>query len=303
MEPEKTILDNEQDRVKNTEQESVKDAEQQPKEKEVNEDPEASSGNGSSKIGSIAAGLGLGAVLGTASAYAANTVMSELSDDMPSDGGHSDSGSDSYDWIEPDIDLATSVNDDMSFNEAFAAARSEVGAGGAFEWRGNMYNTFYAEEWNSMSAEERAEFDSNFHWSERGAAAADDILANDDLMADDTNLLEPEPNAIEQSAEGLGADDLVYVAVEADGDVYMTDGVESVMDGTYDEVEVLGVDDMHALGSDDHEILLMEVDDVGNQDFIAANDVMDVISNDMDYMPNEDVADYANNVDDGGVML
>lgn len=296
---EATIFDNEQDRVKNTEQESVKDAGQQPKEKEVNEESENSSNNGSSKIGSVAAGLGIGAVLGTASAYAANTVISSLSDDNPGDGGHSDSNSDSYDWIEPDIDLATSVNDDMSFNEAFAAARSEVGAGGAFEWRGNMYNTFYAEEWNSMSAEEKAEFDSNFHWGEREVVADDDVLANDDSMTADIDRLE----SIEQGADGLGADDLVEVTVEQDGDIYMTNDVGPVMDDTYDVVEVLGVDDMHSLGSDDHEILLMEMDDAGNQDFVATNDVVDVISNDMNYMPNEDVADYANNVDDGGVML
>lgn len=38
------------------------------------------------------------------------------------------------------------VNDDMSFEEAFAAAREEVGAGGIFVWHGEAYNTFYAEE-------------------------------------------------------------------------------------------------------------------------------------------------------------
>ena len=50
------------------------------------------------------------------------------------------------------------VSDDMSFGEAFAAARAEVGAGGVFMWHGNLYNTYVAEEWDAMSQEERAEF-------------------------------------------------------------------------------------------------------------------------------------------------
>ena len=50
------------------------------------------------------------------------------------------------------------VSDDMSFGEAFAAARAEVGAGGVFMWHGNLYNTYVAEDWDAMSPEERAEF-------------------------------------------------------------------------------------------------------------------------------------------------
>lgn len=60
---------------------------------------------------------------------------------------------------DPDLlDVATSVDDSMSFSQAFAAARHEVGSGGMFIWHGNTYNTFYAEEWNSMSAADRSEY-------------------------------------------------------------------------------------------------------------------------------------------------
>lgn len=57
-----------------------------------------------------------------------------------------------------DLDIATSVDDSMSFNEAFAAARHEVGPGGIFMWHGHSYNTYYAEEWNSMSPEEHEQY-------------------------------------------------------------------------------------------------------------------------------------------------
>lgn len=55
------------------------------------------------------------------------------------------------------IRVAT-VDQNLSFGEAFAAARSEVGAGGVFHWHGNVYNTYTAEEWNSMSDAEHRQF-------------------------------------------------------------------------------------------------------------------------------------------------
>ena len=71
----------------------------------------------------------------------------------------------SVEWADGNMSVASSVNDKMSFSEAFAAARSEVGAGGAFEWRGNVYGTYYAEEWNNMTAAEKAEFNNHFAWN------------------------------------------------------------------------------------------------------------------------------------------
>jgi len=54
--------------------------------------------------------------------------------------------------------MVAEVSDSMSFNEAFAAARAEVGPGGAFVWHGNVYATYVENEWNSMSPSERREF-------------------------------------------------------------------------------------------------------------------------------------------------
>lgn len=58
------------------------------------------------------------------------------------------------------IKVAHSVSDDMSFAEAFAAARAEVGPGGAFIWHGNVYGTYRVDdpEWQNMSDEARTEF-------------------------------------------------------------------------------------------------------------------------------------------------
>ncbi len=61
-----------------------------------------------------------------------------------------------------EIRVAQGVTDDMSFNEAFEAARAEVGSGGAFVWHGNVYNTYTADEWNAMTDEQREAFGDNF---------------------------------------------------------------------------------------------------------------------------------------------
>lgn len=42
------------------------------------------------------------------------------------------------------------VNQEGTFKEAFDAARAQVGPGGVFEWRGQWYNTYTAEEWTGM---------------------------------------------------------------------------------------------------------------------------------------------------------
>ena len=57
-----------------------------------------------------------------------------------------------------DMDVATGVDDSMSFNQAFAAARHEVGPGGLFVWQGHTYGTYYANEWNAMSPEEHDQY-------------------------------------------------------------------------------------------------------------------------------------------------
>ena len=49
-------------------------------------------------------------------------------------------------------------HDDLSFKDAFDAARAEVGPGGAFHWHGNTYSTFTADEWNNMTDVEKNDY-------------------------------------------------------------------------------------------------------------------------------------------------
>lgn len=62
--------------------------------------------------------------------------------------------------FEGEAQVAHSVTDDMSFSEAFAAARAEVGPGGAFVWHGHVYGTYRGDdpEWVAMSDDDRSEY-------------------------------------------------------------------------------------------------------------------------------------------------
>lgn len=86
-----------------------------------------------------------GILIGAGAIYAANAYGQEPAQDNPSD-----SNNDSL--------QVAKTNDDMSFGDAFAAARAEVGPGGVFYWHGGIYNTYTAEEWNAMTEAERNEF-------------------------------------------------------------------------------------------------------------------------------------------------
>lgn len=71
------------------------------------------------------------------------------------------------DTTAPEPDQVILANDDGiryahveadNFSDAFSQARAQVGSGGVFEYNGRLYSTFTAEEWNAMSAEERADY-------------------------------------------------------------------------------------------------------------------------------------------------
>lgn len=46
----------------------------------------------------------------------------------------------------------------ISFAEAFKVAREICGTGGWFLWRGNIYNTYYKEEWQALSQDEKNDY-------------------------------------------------------------------------------------------------------------------------------------------------
>lgn len=255
------------------------------------------SSNARSAITSMGFGVLLGAVGSLATNYAFAAGAHDLQDNLAEDQGEAH-----HDWVDDSVDIATSVNDDMTFSEAFAAARAEVGPGGAFEWRGNVYATFYAEEWNSMTLEEKMEYNGKFHWSE---------YEPNDGVSGQQGVGGPEDVAQEVGAENaqdhfeLGStsgsnspEDLIEVEVEEDGSVLEPEVGD-------DEVTILGVEDgSQILGIEDQEVHLIQIDDSGEVSYVAEDVPMD--DGDL-YTDNSDSA-YTNDIDytqdiDGGCSM
>lgn len=135
-----------------------------------------------------------------------------------------------------DMDVASGVNDSMSFNEAFAAARHELGAGGLFVWHGNTYGTYYANEWNAMTPEQHDQY-----WAD---------------VQHTTSTIEYDP-----------MDDSVLTNDMADADEVVVD-VDMEEPGDLEEVEV---DDLAEVEVDPN----IDPDDLGDTAFLVESDEMD----------------------------
>lgn len=122
-----------------------------------------------------------------------------------------------------DIHCAEGVTDEMSFADAFAAARDEVGAGGVFIWRGGVYGTYYGDEWDELSPEMQTEWSDealsrNYHqaaYSQANTVEAKEISGEfpaedvrditDELLAEEDNHSESAED--ESSASGSSTDE------------------------------------------------------------------------------------------------
>lgn len=168
-------------------------------------------------------------------------------------------------WADDNIEIAIGVNDNMSFNEAFAAARSEVGAGGAFEWRGNVYGTYYAEEWNSMTPDAKAEYNSHFSWNNIETPSGH----HESIVSDNIEVV-----SVDHSISHASASEVEVVAAEP-------------------EIEVLGVahdmqtgSNIGGLSVDGQDVFLIDVDgdfefdlmasDLNQNNIVDAGEVVDI---------------------------
>lgn len=178
------------------------------------------------------------------------------------------------------IDVATCVNDDMSFGEAFAAARHEVGANGAFVWHGQVYTTCYAEEWNALSEEEQSQFSSNAI----AAVTGDDSQSTDNGNQDsdgETQNSEVEAQIVEGEVQNTEGE-----VQNAEGEVQNTEGEvqnsEVINSEEEIEVSILGVEEnvvtedgeIINVGYADvegHSAIFIDADADGTFDIVAAD--------------------------------
>ena len=108
----------------------------------------------------IAGGAGTGLLLGSAAMLLMGSKLAdgemEPSDDNTAEQEDASVGSNTIG--DGNIPLATSATADMTFEEAFDAARQEHGPGATFVWHGNVYSTYLAEEWKELTAQQQDDY-------------------------------------------------------------------------------------------------------------------------------------------------
>lgn len=167
---------------------------------------------------------------------------------------------------EDGLKVAT-VDDSMSFREAFESARAQVGAGGVFTWHGNIFNTYTADEWKAMSNDDKRLF-------------AEQVKPQIPAAEVDTKQLAE--NAPAQAPE---ADDDVQVAADQSHDTDVRSGYEANLQTTTwnelaqedNDVRVVGFKDieigngrsitMQEVDINGQRVAVIDVDKDGDPDF------------------------------------
>lgn len=321
MNDEKTIYDDEKTQYQSQDEEATQYDDAYEKENNKSEDTTSSEDEKPADVKKqpmwkkVAVGAGTGILLGTGA-----TILS-ASAPLDHTEGSENEGEQHPDWTDGEVPIASSVSDDMSFSEAFAAARTEVGSGGVFEWHGNIYSTFTEDEWNGMTAEQRDEYGSHFNW--HSDATHDTASSSNSSQSSQSATSTEEVEVVatngnqEHTSQGheTNSNEVEVADVTPAGNNGSTEEVAVV--GAEPEVEVLGVvhDDesganIGGLVVDGQEVVLIDVDgdttfdvmgtDVNGDQQLSQNELVDISGqnitvNDLGGISNPDGSMYASN--------
>ncbi len=257
-------------------------------------------------------GILMGAGLLYAGQAAAQTLNNEEKpEEKPEDVVAPELGETSH-TLENGLQVAA-VNDDMSFGEAFAAARAEVGPGGVFHWHGGIYNTYTADEWNAMSIEQKHDFaqqvkpeisvdqvstptDTNTHvvvehhvYHHEDSHAANDVHQAA-ATSEDVQVVD------QHTAQNFEQDGDVHIVGYANVDGHLMVGYDTDNDGQAD-VAIIDVDDNGRPSGPDivtdgeHAITLGELNQEADPNQMASMENPDVAPDMPDYMNDANIDD------------
>lgn len=166
------------------------------------------------------------------------------------------------------------VDEDLSFGEAFAQARAEVGPGGVFHWHGGIYNTYTASEWSNMTTAQKHDFaqqvQPEIHPDELSTPTdghTEVVVVHhvyhhhDTPVADDVHLADSSDDVQivgQQADQDFDTDADVHIVGYADVDGHLAVGLDITGDSQVD-VAIIDVDDDLALSGPD-----LVVDGEGN---------------------------------------
>ena len=141
------------------------------------------------------------------------------------------------------------MHNDMSFGEAFAAARAEVGPGGVFIWHGGIYNTYTVDEWNAMTPQQKNDFahqvnpEVRAHEVPTPTDAHPDVAVQPATDADVHTVSDTsDVHVVEQQiAQNFDMGDDVHIVGYANAEGHLVVGYDSTGDGQAD-VAIIDMD-------------------------------------------------------------
>lgn len=148
------------------------------------------------------------------------------------------------------------VDDNASFSQAFADARAQVGPGGVFEWHGRVYGTYYKDEWDNMTAEQKHEYQASIDYKD---VISDESMAQHHNEVAQHNVHHTSYHTQETTAKPETENDSQDVSSE-DVDVQVLEVGQTDLngDGIPENAAVLEVNG--------HEVLIVDIDQDGIAD-------------------------------------
>lgn len=155
------------------------------------------------------------------------------------------------------------VDDNASFSQAFADARAQVGPGGVFEWHGRVYGTYYKDEWDNMTTEQKHEYQASIDFkdviSDESMAQHLNDMAQHNATHHDSNVNHTSYNTQETIAKPETPNDSQDISSEdVDVQVLEVGRTDINGDGIPENAAVLEVNG--------HEVLIVDIDQDGIAD-------------------------------------
>lgn len=197
------------------------------------------------------------------------------------------------------------MHNDMSFGEAFAAARAEVGPGGVFIWHGGIYNTYTADEWNSMTPQQKNDFAHQVNPEVQVNEIPTPTDTHPDVAVQPTSDVETHPisdtsdvQVVEQQiARNFDMGEDVHIVGYANAEGHLVVGYDSTGDGQAD-VAIIDMDNNFAPSDADvimdregHMARLGDLSDDPDPNQMASMENPDVAPDMPDYMNDANIDD------------
>lgn len=240
-------------------------------------------GAGAAAVGAAAAAIPFFAYGGHSNDNTENPTV-DNPDDVQNSAGQPSDNAEPHVPVASDLPVATCVNDDMTPDEAFAAARAEVGPGGIYYYHGHAQGTYYESEWNNMSPDDREDYWASVqHTHEQYGPSAfqeDDQPELELVDADeipDMYLVDANgndlPDAIlDMDRDGVGDVLVVDIEVENGEVVAISDAYTGEFDIDEWGGDLITEDDDFLLIPDDDDDIAIDLDDLDDDDIIIDND-------------------------------